>query len=50
MAKIYRNKVFWIIRSRVQKKHPDWSERKVFIATEYCFKKNIKGEKINEQN
>lgn len=38
----HRNKVFWIIRDNVQKKHPDWSSKRVFAVTEYCFKKNTK--------
>lgn len=42
MKRRYRNKVFWIIRNNVQKKHPDWSLGRVFAATEYCFRKNTK--------
>lgn len=38
----HRNKVFWIIRRNVLKKHPDWSSKRVMITTEYCFKKNTK--------
>lgn len=40
MAK--RNKVFWIIRRNVTKKHPNWAPRRVFAITEYCSKKNTK--------
>lgn len=42
MKRKYRNKVFWIIRNAMQKKHPDWSSRRVFAVTEYYFKKNTK--------
>lgn len=37
-----RNKIFWIIRRNIMKKHPNWYPDKVFAVTDYYFRKNTK--------
>lgn len=42
MARKDRNKVFWIIRNKIQCKHPTWPSRQVFAVTTKLYKKNTK--------
>ena len=35
-----KNKVLYIIHHRVQKKHPEWSHKRVWVATRWCYEKH----------
>lgn len=46
MTQEYCNKVFRIIYDNVSKKHPAWSQARIFMATRWCYKKSMKPKTI----
>ena len=46
MTRTEHNKIFAIIRYRIGKKHPDWSDKKVNATTLWCLRKTYKTKMI----